>query len=520
MTESRSQTWQLGLFLVGALAVAAGVAAIDLRPVGIVHDDAMYVILARALATGQGFRYLNLPGSPPATHFPPGYPALLAVISWFTPSFPANIAAFKLMNALLLGVGALLVTRFARLRVLSAPWALGLGVTTAISVPILVLGSLVLSEPFFFALFAALLPALESFADRPSSARRALLLGAGIAACILVRSNGIVLLPAMLVVLAMRRRWRDAGLVAAGAVVCLLPWGLWVATYTGALPPPVQGNYESYSSWLVRGFKLLGPGLVPTTLAMTTSEINDMFTLFSPVSGKVGHAITLAAVAALAAMGVKATWRRIPVTLMFVAGYLAMVLLWPFPPVRFLWGVWPLLLLIIVAGGQAAVSSVRAAASAGRSVLARPVPLAVLGAFVWVAIGYGMYEVRAARGAWWSSLPRASAPRIVAAVEWIDANTKPDDLIASEDEGAVYLYTGRRAVPALSFTVEHYLREYSAEENAKDGLAPVIAAYPVHTVVVGTRRSVAIADYLVNARPPRLAWRADFPNGVAYSTLK
>ena len=100
MTESPSQTrWRLGLFLVGALAVAAGVAAIDLRPVGVLHDDAMYVILARSLATGQGFRYLNLPGSPPATHFPPGYPALLAVISWFTPSFPANIAAFKLVKA-------------------------------------------------------------------------------------------------------------------------------------------------------------------------------------------------------------------------------------------------------------------------------------------------------------------------------------------------------------------------------------------------------------------------------------
>src|SRR5947208_2331750 len=109
MTEAGAPTrWPLGLFLIGALAAAAAVAVIDLRPVGILHDDAMYVILARSLATGQGFRYLNLPGAPPASHFPPGYPALLAVITWFTPSFPANIAAFKLMNALLLGVGALL----------------------------------------------------------------------------------------------------------------------------------------------------------------------------------------------------------------------------------------------------------------------------------------------------------------------------------------------------------------------------------------------------------------------------
>ncbi len=143
----------------------------------------------------------------------------------------------------------------------------------------------------------------------------------------------------------------------------------------------------------------------------------------------------------------------------------------------------------------------------------------LVAAFAWVAVGYGLYEVRGARGAWWSSLARASTPRIVAAVEWIATNTAPQDVIAAEDEGAVFLYTGRRAVPVLSFTVEHYLRKFSAEENAGDGLDPILAAYPVRTVVVGTRRTVEIADYLVNLRPARLAWRADFPNGVAYTTV-
>src|SRR5438477_8462030 len=142
MTESSTPTWwRLGVFFVGAVAFAAGIAAIDSRPVGVVHDDAMYVILARSLATGQGFRYLNLPGAPPATHFPPGYPALLALITWVLPAFPANIVAFKTMNAVLLAIGAVLVTRFARTRVLDAGWAIGLGLTTAVSIPLLVLGS-------------------------------------------------------------------------------------------------------------------------------------------------------------------------------------------------------------------------------------------------------------------------------------------------------------------------------------------------------------------------------------------
>lgn len=520
MPESRARSqWRLGLLLVGALALAAGVAVIDSRPVGIVHDDAMYVVLARSLATGNGFRYLNLPGSPPATHFPPGYPALLAVISWFVPAFPANVAAFKMMNAVLLGLGAVLVTRLARSRALDAGWALALGAASAVSIPILILGSLVLSEPLFFVLLVALLPALESMIDRPTSARRALLLGAGIAACTLVRSNGIVLLPAVLFVLLVRRRWRDAFLVGMAAVVCLLPWEWWVAVNTGMLPAPLRGNYESYTSWLVRGWRTRGPELVPATLAMTMPEVNGMFSVFSPVSGTLGHEVTIAALAAIAVTGIRATWRRIPVTLMFLAGYLTIVLMWPFPPARFIWGLWPLFLLLVLAGANAAVNAVRMAVTDGGSAFKRPAWL-IVGAFMWVTVGYGLYEIRGARGAWWSSLPRANAPHIVAAVEWIAANTASADLIAAEDEGAVYLYTGRRTVPALSFTTEHYLRDYSAAENARDGLAPVLDAYPVRTVVVGTRRSVEIADYLVNARPPRLVWRADFPNGVAYSTLK
>src|ERR1700738_1564884 len=94
------RSWRVFVLLVGAVATAAGLAVVDGRPVGVVHDDAMYVILARSLATGQGYHFLNIPGSPAATHFPPGYPALLAVVSWLAPDFPANVVVFKGLNAL------------------------------------------------------------------------------------------------------------------------------------------------------------------------------------------------------------------------------------------------------------------------------------------------------------------------------------------------------------------------------------------------------------------------------------
>ena len=81
--------WPVALACVGALALATGIAIVDALPVGVVADDSFYVILARAIASGEGYRYLNVPGHPPATHFPPGYPALLALLSFVVPAFPA-----------------------------------------------------------------------------------------------------------------------------------------------------------------------------------------------------------------------------------------------------------------------------------------------------------------------------------------------------------------------------------------------------------------------------------------------
>jgi hypothetical protein len=233
--------------------------------------------------------------------------------------------------------------------------------------------------------------------------------------------------------------------------------------------------------------------------------------LFSPLRGSLGRTLAVLALGALVVAGSWSVRRRMPVTLLFLAGYLGIVLVWPFNPSRFVWGVWPLLLLLVVAGAHAAV--------AYPSRLARPARLVLLASFAWVVVGYGAYELRGVRGAWWSSIARANTQRIMPAVQWIEANTAPTDVLAAEDEGAVYLYTGRQAVPVFSFTTAQYLRDHSAADNAREGLGPILSAYPVRTVVVGSRKTVDAADHLVNSPVPRLALRADFPGGVAYTVL-
>jgi hypothetical protein len=504
------RSW-LALVLLGALALAVGVAVIDNLAVGVMKDDGMYVILARSLATGEGYRYLNLPGAPAGTHFPPGYPALLALVSLVSPSFPANAVVFKLLNAVLLAAAAVLVARLVGQRTGSERLALGVGAASAVSVPLLVLSSMVMSEPLFLAIVLALLAALERFAEGPGNVRGALLLAVGIGACMLVRSHGIALIPAALLVLGARRRWRDAGIVAGVALLCLVPWQWWSARHAAELPAPMLGAYGPYTSWWVRGLAEMGPSMIPRTLERTVPEVASMLAvLFSPWRGDAARVATLLAFGALAAAGVAAYWRRLPVTLLFLGGYLAIVLVWPFAPTRFVWCVWPLVLLLPALGLQAAV---------GRAAWPRAARAGLVLAFAWLAAGYAAYELRAVRGAWWSSIARANTRALDPLARWILANTSPDQIIATDDEEAVFLYTGRRTVSIISFTTRHYLAEHEPVQDAREGLAPILDAYPVSLVVVRSTQSYATAAALTGGPTPRLKLREHFAGGAAFTVL-
>lgn len=517
----RPRRASLAAAIVGVFALVVALGAITPHPVGPVVDDAMYVILARSLATGQGYRSLNLPGLPPNTHFPPGYPAVLSLLWRVAPDFPANLVVFKLFNAVCLAVAAAAAVRYLQRRGVGLSWAVGLGVASAISVPLLTLGVVLLSEPLFIALVLLLLPSLEQYvgdADAATGAarasiRRALILGALIAACTLVRTHGIALVPALFVSLALRRRWRDAALVSASAIACLLPWQLWCAAHRDAVPPPLLGEYASYTSWWMRGLGTVGWRFVPQTVFRTSAETSAMFgSLFSPLGTTTAHAVTFLALAGLLFACVTTSWRRIPVTLLFLAGYLAIVCAWPFQPARFVWGVWPLLLAIPTLALSTAINEQPAWSRLRRG--------AIAAAFAWVSVGYLAYELRAVRGQWWASIPRSKSRQIVFAVDWARRNSRPTDVLATDEEGPVYLYTGRQTVPVRAFTATQYLHGDDAQTAAAEGLLAVLAAYPVQAVIVNSAATYDIARYLASGASAVLAPHTIAPAGEAYLVLR
>lgn len=506
-----------------AIAVLLGFFAMNDVPIGIFQDDGHYAILARAIANGDGYRYTNLPGAPAATHFPPGYPLLLALLWRVAPQFPANVAYLKLINVVLLPIAALAIRELAR-RVggLSVVVSSVVAVISVATVPVLFLNGLLFSETaFLIALCGVLImadrfvapygaPAATADATRvPAPAWRAAgLLGLAIGALSLLRTVGVTLLPAVVAILLWRRRWRDAALVVAGALVFLLPWQRWTSAHAHDVPSAVAGAYGAYGPWIADAWRAGGFDFAVAVAAENLRGMRLVLMLFglyeAPllVQGVAGVALL-----GLAGVGAVRCWPRATVSVLVFVPYGLLLLLWPFPPDRFLWPLWPLALVFLFVG----VSQLGAPA-------ARPaVRLAVRVAAVLLAAGFATWHARSWRDRSWESGERANARMGIAAAD-VAAALPADGLVASDQDAMVHLYAGRPAVPLLALTAEQHVRRRTDAEVAAQ-LAGVLDAYHPRWVVVGERESLRAALQL--ARSGRLKLKgADPSNVLVYDVVR
>lgn len=474
--------------IVAAFTMAVTMSAYQPAPVGIWVDDGHYIVLARALANGQGYRYLNLPGQPYGTHFPPGYPALLALISQFVPQFPANIRAFIFANAVLAAVIAFGVVLVAHRQLrLSLPVAACAGAIWAIAVPSLMLTTAVLSEPLFL---AVLLPGLlvAERAARVGGARWTFAACLLLALSAMVRSIGIAAVGAFCLVLATRRRWRELGLAIPACVAMLAPWSVWKQMHKSALPAAWAGMYGDYGDWLARGVTSKGLSLLVKVALQNARDTVEAFAVYWS-KGPEGTFRIVVAVALMLAigLGVLVVRRRAPVIVWTIIGYLAIVMVWPFHPQRFIWGLGALMIPCGAAGVQWVWELVRDAAPR------RYGPLAT-GGLAAVALLIPAATVLAIPERDWNRVPGGGAQTTVPMLRWIIRNTPPDALLACEAETAVYLYTGRQAVPFVPFKAADRVGLMTADE-AYAGLSEILRRYRPRWVCAIGVQSLRVATH-------------------------
>lgn len=499
--------------LAAVVVLALAMASITPDPIGVFWDDGVYLLSARALAAGEGYRYAYLPGAPPAIHYPPAYPLLLAALLKVTPAFPANVAILKLLNPCFLAAGVFGAVRLGA-RVLDMDEmaaALAVGICALIA-PVLVLANVLLSESLFFAVLIGALWLVQAALER-GGARRAATAGVAIAVLALVRTVGGVLLPAALVALAWRRRWRDAAVLAACAVAALAPWQLWVWQAARGFPDELRGSYGPYLEWVIGGYRR-EPALAWHVAAKNVADLWRAFGLiFAPRFPAAVQLAASAAVAAALAVGVAALWRRAAALSAFLLAYGGVVVFWPYNPERFVWAIWPLAGLVLLAAARAIGE---------RSAARWPhAPRAAAAGVVLLLAGHAAYAARGLAGGWAGAPQHAMTERLWPLVQWTVTHAGPADVVASDAHVMIALYTGRTAMPVSMLTPAEHVRDKPRAQYASE-LAALAARYRPTLLVLsrGTPEIDAIPLWALMPSAPAVTVLPAVPGGGAAFALR
>jgi hypothetical protein len=419
-----------GPAIVGFVVFAAALWAQSDALVGVFYDDGIYIVGAKALAEGQGYRNIHLPDPLPMVHFPFLYPVALSLLWRLWPAFPQNTALFELFDAVALGMAAWVVAAQAR-RMDLPPWVAwtvtGLGFTVF---PLLTIVGVRFSEPLFLALAVGAVSVVDR--ERPT-ARSAALAGLLAGLATLARSIGVAVAAGVAVGFLVRREWRLGALAAAVAAAAMLPWVLWVASHPPVADPALAPNYGTYLSEARQaGIRAMVEGLDGRALGALGRLA------LPPLPGPMG----LAARALLlmgVVFGVVRSFRRAPALVATVALYTVVVSLWPFHPDRFMWIAVPWFGLLLAAGCHVAWSR------------GRPGRLAVAVVMALLAWGFGLRQITSLSRRGFEATAEGISRSFRVLVGSIRDEIPGDAIVAVVDEALIYLYTGRATVPSYVF---------------------------------------------------------------------
>lgn len=273
-----------------ATVTAAVVAAIYLLRLdgyaGLMLDDAWYMVLAKSLSSGEGFRLISSSAAPLLPSVPPGFPAALSAVFLVNPSYPDNVLALKAVSLIAMaGVGAACWFDLTRHRGVPAGDAVWM-VAAILLIPAFVFlaTSTVMAEAVFtLAQMAAVIAVEQAVRGDRRDLRAPLVAGVLAAAAFLVRTAGLAVVAASLVYLVAQRRGRQAVLFAAVAVAATAPWLVYARSHA-----PTQDERLAHGGSIAYSYEQLlamdQPGAVNTETSTTefaeraAGNMGDMLT--------------------------------------------------------------------------------------------------------------------------------------------------------------------------------------------------------------------------------------------------
>ncbi len=418
----------------------------DMAHLGFYHDDSIYWVSAKSIASGDGYRIASLPGAPFQTKYPPLYATLLAGIWRINPDFPANLPLATLLAWLMLPLYVAAVWAFFRLYEFSWREQIVLGLLAGLS-PVAAVFSFSLMPEL---LFLALLLGSVIFAERSQElgASRWLPIVAGLlgALAYLTKSSAAPLLVTAPLCFALRKQFGKAALFIAAMLPAVASWQWWVSGHISQSWDLVTLYYTNYLGFEIYNVPLRDlPLVVWHNLDGFLMGAGRLLTFDVPFGSK--HLERVAAVAAIAGCVRLARRTRKLHYPMAAAGISAVLLIWHYTPdQRFVFPLYPLLL----AGLWTELANVIRALQASWQkppladrIIARAMAgvLAAFGLFVVASTGYGLFGFLPELFASYRADLESRRP----AYDWLAHNAPTQAQVFAYDDPLLFLYTGRRS---------------------------------------------------------------------------
>jgi hypothetical protein len=410
----------------------------DLPSLGAYHDDGVYLVTAKAIAEGKGYRIESLPDERWQTKYPPIYPLALAAVWRLSPRFPGNATGFLMVAWLALPVLLLLQARM----LANLEFRLASQVVACLCIlayqGVLLLSVTLLSDLWFCCEVLVTIWLAERASELDAHWKFSVAAGLAAALAYLTKSSGIVLFASIAGVMVLKGRWRNALVFCAVSVPAVAIWSAWSFTHLHSV---ADYNDIFYSSYLQEfAHKNAFVGLLPRFAARASEFLLRLGGAVIPefLSGvafdwlrRLAGILGVVGVVRLCRLG--KAWHYAA----FAALYAFQMCVWPSPLFpRYVLPAVPLW----IAGLLTLPQYYRP--GAGDSQQPKKVPL-------WGPLATGLlacaYFFQCVSGIHTAVAWRSERRVLERAYAWIAQNTPPTASVVAFRDPLLYLYTGRHA---------------------------------------------------------------------------
>lgn len=500
-SHDKRVSWCLAVIL--SLAGVLYLAMLTTDRFGAYYDDGQYVVAAKALATGRGYRIISLPSEQPQTLIPPLYPFLLSLVWRIDPHFPQNLTGMMLLSLTMMLTFLYLAYLYLFKNGYATRWqALIVVALAAINWRTMLLAASIMSDVTFAAMSIGALHIAERYEKEQRGRMTGVAMGIAMGLVFLTRTSGIAVLIAVVVYFTLRRQRRKALLPVVIASLFVVGWVSWAylnqssgvganavyySTYMHGLNHAVSDlqalNETSRLATLLgivgTNILMLLVGSVPLAclglrhdLPTTILVAFVLFTLILIVAGAVRQFRT----------GFRLQYVYLPI-------YLALHLIAPGSAYdRYIIPIVPFLLLFLISELSRPLLQLRRELISHRlnirALAALPVSLVLL-----IYTGGACYNNASGIYDTLQSIGRSAARggENAEVMDWIKAHTATSDVVLCNSDPVIYLFTGRKAV--LSFplvllnTIPYQTRELTFDEQAKAFLEIVDESHAAYFLI-------------------------------------